>query len=282
MTRRLLIPATLLVAIAAAVLAAAASSASRRLDTSFSSRALGGPLHLEVYFPAGYATSRLRYPVVYFLHGLPAGETAYEGVRFVERALDEVGRPAILVVPQGAREGEPDPEYVNHRPGDDWADAIARELPRAVDARFRTLASRSGRALVGLSAGGYGAMHLGLRELSSFSVIESWSGYFHPTDPAGTSAVSLGTTARDAKANVHEQVAAERSRLRAGSTYIAFYVGRGDVRFRAENEQLDRELTADGIPHLFREFSGGHDQGLWQGHAEAWLALALAHLAPAR
>ena len=280
--RRLRAHAALVAAVAAGALASPASGATRTIDTSFGSSALGGRLHFEVYLPAGYTTSGLRYPVIYFLHGLPADPGTYEGVRYVERALDEVGYPAILVVPQGARAGEPDPEYVNHGPGRDWASAIARELPRVVDSRFRTIASRDGRALVGVSAGGYGAMHLALRHLSTYSVVESWSGYFHPTDPTGTKAISLGRPDRDAKADVHEQAAAEKASLRTERTYIAFYVGRGDRRFAAENEQLDRELTAAGIPHVFRLFAGGHDQTLWQSHAPMWLGLAVAHLAPAR
>src|ERR1700757_1418832 len=160
---RRLLPLTSLLATAAAatafaVLAPAAAPATRRIDSSYSSRALGSRLHFEVYLPAGYASSGERYPVVYFLHGLPAGAVSYQSMRFVERALDEVGRPAILVVPQGARAGEADPRYVAHRPGDNWAGAIALELPRVVDARYRTIAARGGRALVGVSAGGYGAM----------------------------------------------------------------------------------------------------------------------------
>jgi enterochelin esterase-like enzyme len=282
---RRLLPLTALLAAAAAVFgvfAPAAAPATRRIDTSYSSRALAGRLHFEVYLPANYASTGERYPVVYFLHGLPAGAVSYQSMRFVERALDEVGQPAILVVPQGARAGETDPEYVDHRAGDNWADAISLELPRIVDSRYRTIANRSGRALVGVSAGGYGAMHLALRELDSFSVVESWSGYFHPTDPTGTVALSLGSSDRDAKADVHEQIAAEKSRLRSERMFIAFYVGLGDSRFRAENEQLDRELTAAGIPHLFREFAGGHDQALWERHAAMWLGLALGHLAAPR
>ena len=275
-----LIPLLALVA-AAAFLPADAGAATRRLDTSYTSQALGGRLHFEVYLPRGYAGSGQRYPVVYFLHGLPSGPKAYRSVRFVERALDAAGDPAILVVPQAARPGESDPEYVNHGSGDRWGTAIAEELPRVVDARYRTIAARRGRALVGLSAGGYGAMHLALAHLGEFAVVESWSGYFHPTDPTGTKPLSLGSADRDAKADVHEQLAAERSRLRALSTFIAFYVGRSDWRFAAENRQLDQELRAAGVRHVFRVYAGGHDQRLWQRHAPAWLALALAHLAPA-
>jgi enterochelin esterase-like enzyme len=60
------------------------------------------------------------------------------------------------------------------------------------------------------------------------------------------------------------------------------YVGRDDWRFVDENIQLNRELSRAGIRHVFRLYPGGHEQALWQRHAPAWLALALAHLAPAR
>jgi enterochelin esterase-like enzyme len=41
------------------------------------SPAVDGRLHLAVYLPSDYGTSAARYPVVYFLHGLPAASTAY-------------------------------------------------------------------------------------------------------------------------------------------------------------------------------------------------------------
>jgi enterochelin esterase-like enzyme len=270
------------VALAAAAAAVAATLLQRRQDASFHSLALGGSLHYEVYLPADYATSRKRYPVVYFLHGLPSTSTAYQSVGFVETALDKAGQPAILVVPQGARSDEPDPEYLDRGQGAEWDTAIADELPRVVDGRFRTIRSRSGRALVGVSAGGYGAMHLALEHLEEFAVVESWSGYFHPTDPAGTKPLDLGSAAKNGRADVHRQVDAAKGRLEQLPTFIAFYVGKDDWRFSAENEQLNRELAQAGIPHVFRLYAGGHDQRLWQSHAPAWLALALAHLAPAR
>jgi enterochelin esterase-like enzyme len=93
--------------------------------------------------------------------------------------------------------------------------------------------------------------------------------------------MSLGSAARDAHANVHRQLTAAKSRLRAQKTYVAFYVGSDDRRFAAENEQLDRELSRARVPHVFRVLTGGHSQRLWQDRAPAWLRLALANLAPA-
>src|SRR5262249_54337119 len=124
-------------ALLTAAAAAAGPSTSRVQDDRFHSTALDGTLPFEGYLPADYATSTPRYPVVYFLHGLPAAPAAYQGLGFVERALDQAGKRAILVVPQGARWNEPDPEYVDHDPGDDWETAIASELPRIVDALYR-------------------------------------------------------------------------------------------------------------------------------------------------
>jgi enterochelin esterase-like enzyme len=214
---------------------------------------------------------------VYFLHGLPAGPDAYHGAGFVERALDELGRPAILVAPQGSQQPRGDAEYLGR-----WEQALARELPRVVDARFRTIRDRGGRALVGLSAGGYGAMLLALHHLDEFAVIESWSGYFHPTNPTGTATLDLGSRSANAHASAHAYVPTLRQTLARRPTLIAFYVGRDDDRFRDENERLDRELSDAGVPHVFRLYPGGHDQGVWAKHAPEWLALALNHLTPAR
>lgn len=258
-----------------------ASAASRRQDASFVSAAIGGKFHYEVYLPASYDRGTTHYPVVYVLHGLPARGAAYTSLGFVERAADTLTRQAIVVVPQAARANETDPEYLDRGPGDRWETAIATELTHVIDTRYRTIRSRAGRALVGISAGGYGAMHLAFGHLGEFSVVESWSGYFHPTDPTGTKTLDLGSAEANADADVHMLLPAVRGTLRALGTFVAFYVGRDDTRFYAENELLNQELSAAGVPHVFRVYAGGHDQALWQRYAAPWLQLALNHLAPA-
>jgi S-formylglutathione hydrolase FrmB len=258
-----------------------AGSPPRQQDTDLASQAIAGRLHFIAYLPQGYDQGTTRYPVVYLLHGLPAGSTGYQGVGFVEQALDATGSPAILVAPQGSTDSKTDPEYLDAGPGNRWDTAITSELVHAVDARFRTIATRTGRALVGVSAGGYGAMHLTLKHLDLFAAVESWSGYFHPTDPTGTKRLDLGSASANAAADVHSQLQSSRAQLKTLKPFIAFYVGLADTRFRAENEQLNLELSRAGIAHVFRLYAGGHDQKLWQTYAMPWLALALAHLDPA-
>ena len=114
--------ASVALAAVALLLGTAGSSASPKLhgslqEGSFYSTALRDRLAFEVYLPPGYATSTVRYPVIYFLHGLPASPYAFRGMTTFARALDDVGKPAIFVAPQGARDGDEDPEYrLGHRP----------------------------------------------------------------------------------------------------------------------------------------------------------------------
>ena len=267
-------------AFAAGATAALLTAKTVKLDESVPSEALAAKVHARVILPAGYRTSGLRYPVVYFLHGLPASGASYRERGWVESALEAAG-PAILVEPQGARPGDTDPEYLNWGAGRGWETFVSEELVHYVDAHFRTIRSRRARAIVGLSAGGYGATILGLHHLGSFSVIESWSGYFHPTDPTGTQSLARGSAAANAKASVHDLIADD---VHAGRlpTFFGFYVGRGDTRFRAENVQLDRELDRARVRHMFAVYAGGHTTALWQAHAASWLGMALNHLAQPR
>jgi enterochelin esterase-like enzyme len=253
----------------------------RALTGSFQSKALKSRLHFLIWLPSGYATSGLRYPIVYFLHGLPAGPTSYRTVSWVESALERTGRQAILVVPQGTRRRNGDPEYHDWGPGRDWETALAVELPSYVDAHYRTLATRRGRAIVGVSAGGYGAAILGLQHPATYAVIESWSGYFRPTDPTGEKTLDLGSKAANARASVAALVPSLAQQFRRDPTFFAFYVGRSDPTFVPDNVSLDRELRSARVPHVFELYPGGHTQTLWSAHAACWLNMALDHLSGA-
>jgi S-formylglutathione hydrolase FrmB len=162
---------------------------------SLRSAALRGRLRYAIWLPRGYATSTRRYPVVYLLHGLPDRGGAYRNSRAAE--LGEIaqrhGRRVIVVAPQGARRGDTDPEWHDWGPGRDWETATSTELVAAVDRRFRTIADRRARALIGISAGGYGATLIALHHPENYGVVESWSGYFHPTNPRGDSPTSCRT-----------------------------------------------------------------------------------------
>jgi enterochelin esterase-like enzyme len=245
------------------------------------SPSLGGSVPAIVYLPPRYRHSSLRYPVVYFLHGLPAQPTSYENNDFIADAVEQSGHRAIVVAPQGARSANSDREYLNWGPRENWPAAIADDLTRCIDARYRTIASRAGRALVGLSAGGFGAFNIGLRRLDTFAAVESWSGYFAATDPTGLRKLNLGSPLANRKAHV-PRGRHLRARLQLAPTFIGFFVGRQDTRFLQANIMLDQALTRHAIPHRFAVYPGGHSAQLWRTQAPNWLGAALNRMSAPR
>jgi enterochelin esterase-like enzyme len=145
---------------------------------------LGGPFPGTdrpglVYLPPGLDPVK-RYPVVYLLHGMPGSPSEYVGgvdlPSFADAAIaDGLARPFIAVAPAAG----PDRGYNGEWAGQ-WEQALVEKVVPFVDRWLPTIATPSGRVLAGLSAGGYGAVDIGLRHPSMFGAIESWSGYFTP------------------------------------------------------------------------------------------------------
>ena len=233
-------------------------------------------MHALVFLPAGYqgGTHALSGRL---LPARPAGRLDdVSGEQVAGRRPRRGGKPAILVEPQGARDGDADAEYLNWGPGRNWQTYVSRDLVDYIDSHFRTIASRHGRALVGLSAGGYGAVILGVHHLARFSAIESWSGYFHPTDPTGTVALDRGSDA-----DAHAQIASPEAGRAAPADVLRVLrrprrlaVSRRERRVRPGAERRARAAR-------FAVYPGGHATSLWEAHGEVWLAAALRHLAPA-
>jgi enterochelin esterase-like enzyme len=244
------------------------------------SPALGGRRQpVDVYLPPGYATHpHRRYPVIYLLHGVPGRpgaflETVRMGVVEDELVALHRARPAILVMPFGSTGSFTDKEWANGvGRGQGWETFVARDLVRAVDARYRTVATQDGRAIGGLSEGGYGAINIAIHHPREFKVVESWSGY-EQADPIraifGTDADLLTENSPaltiDSAAGV----------LRKGKVYFWFYTGSEDRRFRAQNHVFAEQLTALHIPHRFFVVRGGHNWAIWRGNAaRAYLAFS--------
>jgi len=248
------------------------------------SPALGGRRQqVVVYLPPGYAAHpHRRYPVLYLLHGFPGRPLAFlETVRMgvVEDALvaRRTAQPLILVIPFGSTGTFTDKEWVDGvGRNEKWGTFVSRDLVRAIDARYRTIRSGAGRAIGGLSEGGYGAIDIALHHPGEFRVVESWSGYELPDRLRAIFGPGLGLLARHDPMTALPRVA---PRLRAAHTSFWIYSGRSD-RLRTQNIRFARELTRARIPHVFFQAPGGHNWALWRAHAvQAYIAAAtrLAH-----
>jgi putative tributyrin esterase len=267
------------VAIALAnALAGAHPSPPRSIEIRCPSPSLAGTLPALVTLPTGYSTSSRRFPVIYVLHGLPADTREFTRNGFIGQTVASGPDPAIVVVAQGARSENSDREYLNEGPTENWPRAIAHDLPGCIDGRYRTIANRAGRVLLGFSAGGYGAANIGLRNLATYGAVESWSGYFEATDPSGLHILKLGSPAANAAADA-PRGAALRQQLHRYPAFIGFYIGQQDDRFLADNKAFDAALRRARVPHTFAVYPGSHTVELWSSHAHQWIGYALRTLA---
>jgi enterochelin esterase-like enzyme len=258
------------------------AGAPRIIDSSFYSPAVRGTLHFQIALPPGYATSGKRYSVLYVLHGLPGSAESYKGVAGYAGRLAATNDPAIVVGAQGARPGDTDPEWHNWGPGRNWETATQHDLVSYIDRHYRTIARRSGRGIIGISAGGYGAALIAIHHPATYQVVESWSGYFVITDPDGKP-LDLGSVEANADASAHANVPKlKREFGRYRGTFFGFYIGTRDpyTNFIADNKRMDRELTAAGIPHVFALYPGAHQGSFWRMHQDQWLDGAVDRLDP--
>ena len=246
---------------------------------TFHSKALGKNMTYEIYLPPGYgapANRKVRYPVVYLLHGDPGASNDWVTVGGANIKMDTLlarqrVRPMLIVMPQGSpHRFASATEYVNGPMGK-WATYVTRDLVQQVDSGYRTVAAKNGRAIAGLSEGGYAAMNLGLKHKDEFGVIGSFSGYF-------TQAASQKAFGGNKSLAQRNSPASYLPNLKGSLPAIYFYVGSSDPPNTRENQQFARQLKARGATYDFHLYPGGHSWTLWRDHLPDFLMFAGKHL----
>jgi enterochelin esterase-like enzyme len=178
----------------------------------FNSQALKGNLlgdpaerPVQVILPPGYATSKRRYPVIYYLHGYGGGSqtqmldamqywflTGYMGIEGatgnlkadVERGMQLGETQEMILVFPNASNKLGGSFYRSSPTIGDYETYLAKELVDYVDSHYRTLPQRESRGIAGCSMGGYGAAHLGLKYPNVYAVVVAQSGpYFLDREP---------------------------------------------------------------------------------------------------
>jgi enterochelin esterase-like enzyme len=253
-----------------------------KLQTIYvSSPLLGGRRQrVLVYLPPGYVNSQRRYPVMYLLHGSPGTPEQFLNIVRAGILVDELvarrAPPLILVMPFGATGVFGDTEWLNGvRPHSSWETFVAQDVVRAIDDRYRTVPHGRGRAIAGLSEGGYGAINIALHHPGEFRVVESWSGYVR----AAPNRRLFGRDAARIRYNSPLfRLPFVAAALRRAQTFFWFYSGRSDP-YRAENAAFAASLAGAHIGHHFFTVAGRHDWRLWRNNAAASIAVAETHLA---
>ncbi len=274
---------------------------------SFKSDSVGRTMKYNLVLPAKYEQGTERYPVLYLLHGLTSNYTAWALMKVPEYAktLD-----VIVIMPDVGNSW-----YVNWCKCDEgqknnWEDAIIKDLISHVDSTYRTVARREGRAINGLSMGGYGGMMLGLKHPDLFCSIGSHSGalgfakgYSERLQQGKDSPKSTRTPSDVPNPNIGiEGFSSQKERTPLGVCFataadcdnydpfklvlkvpkdklphIYFDCGTED-RLIASNLEFVKVLTDNKIPFTFGESAGGHVPPYWTREVGYSMAMQYAQM----
>ena len=250
-------------------------AAQSRIDcNALPSRILKRAVRYCVYLPAGYDTQRPeRYPVLYFLHGLGDNEqTLFNsgGWTLLDdlRNQHKIGN-FLIVAPEGRRSF-----YVNSADGSvRYSDFFLQEFIPYVEARYRIRPGREGRAISGISMGGYGALRFAFVRPDLFSAVSAQSAALITEPPqqldaaATTGAPILSVLGPVFGKPINAQhwarnnpfLLARQNQARLRSMAIYFNCGQEDnYGFEKGAAKLDGELTAEHIRHEYHLYPGDH------------------------
>ena len=211
------------------------------------SEELGDTLYFDVYLPPCYgADPEIRYPVVYLLHGLSYRQDQWQRLGLVSTmdALIAAGEipPFIAVMPLESPFTAPQVSQ--------FGNALISDLIPLVDGRYQTLPEKDYRVIAGVSRGAAWAMRLGFEHYKLFSRVGAHS---LPLFEADTRHLSNWLAL-------------------AGEELPLYFIdiGTNDPEWKTA-EDFANLLDANGIPHEWYLFSGGHTEEYWSSHLETYL-----------
>jgi len=138
---------------------------------------------------------------------------------------------------------------------------------------LRTIASRDGRIFAGMSAGGYCALNLGLRNRDVVSTVLNLSGLAEPTHAGGLSALFGHSGSAQVRHNSPAVYAA--SLPRNPYTRVWLDCGSSDRQVRAQMQSLAPVLRERGMVVEERIRPGQHTFSVWRAALRESLAWAL-------
>ncbi len=241
----------------------------------------GRQRRVTVYTPAGYddpANAGCRYPVLYLLHGMGGDETAWSELGRAAQILDNLiargeAQPMIVVMPNGNmamdaapgvyqpagddRQAMQQPQFHLPRTMDGTYEQTFPEIVSAVDTAYRTVDDRNGRAIAGLSMGGFHAMAISREYPDMFGYVGLFSAAVDRGDATKSSVYA------DADAKLARQFATPPAVY-----HIA--IGIDDFLYE-DNVKYRQKLDEAGYRYTYQESDGGHQWRNWRRYLAAFL-----------
>jgi diacylglycerol O-acyltransferase / trehalose O-mycolyltransferase len=226
--------------------------------------ALAGPTRVRVLLPVGYDRHPpRRYPVLYLLHGRDddyRGWTAHGDASAITARF-----PLIVVMPDGGRDAPYTDSYRRGKPvRPAWETYHVDELIPWVQRRFRTIAAQRGRAIAGLSLGGFGALSYAGRHPGLFAAAASFSGALE-VGSAAHLPINLAPRLRSLALIELRTGDGEPGPLDASGVSAGCDACRLESFVHAMNVRLHDRLRRLGVRHVWDDYGPGtHEWPYWR------------------
>ena len=226
-----------------------------------------------IYTPAGYETSKKKYPVLYLLHGMGGDEQAWSELGRAVQILDNLiaegkAKPMIVVMPNGnisqeacpgeTSEGFKVPTMQLPKTMDGYFEQAFPDLMKFVERTYRTQNDKAHRAIAGLSMGGFHSLYIAINHPDTFDYIGLFSAAIDKQQKGGIEEIYAD---REQKINT---LFMKRPKL--------FWIGIGSTDFLYKsNADLRNFLDSKGFKYTYMETEGGHIWRNWRIYLSEFL-----------
>ena len=231
----------------------------------YDSPALGLERRMTVYTPVGYETSGKRYPVLYLLHGMGGDEEAWISLGRTAQILDNLiaqgkARPVIVVMPNGNASQEAAPGESSRgmvpptmqlpKTMEGSYEQAFPEIVKFIDKNYRTIKSKSGRAIAGLSMGGFHSLHISKQYPDMFNYIGLFSAAIMPN--------------KEVSSPIYENMEGKlKVQFDKNPALYWIAIGKTDFLYKA-NEEYRKLLDEKGYKYTYYESDEGHIWKNWR------------------
>lgn len=231
----------------------------------YDSPALGLERRMTVYTPAGYETGGKRYPVLYLLHGMGGDEEAWISLGRTAQILDNLiaqgkAKPMIVVMPNGNASQEAAPGESSRgmvpptmqlpKTMEGSYEQAFPEIVKFIDKNYRTIKSKSGRAIAGLSMGGFHSLHISKQYPDMFNYVGLFSAAIMPN--------------KEVSSPIYENMEGKlKVQFDKNPALYWIAIGKTDFLYKA-NEEYRKLLDKKGYKYTYYESDEGHIWKNWR------------------
>jgi enterochelin esterase-like enzyme len=244
-------------------------------------KARNGEASYYIYLPKTHdhaVNKNRKFPWILWLPGFggPNDFQGRGGAETLDRMRAQKKLPELALVVFRAP-GRGRSTYMNGESIGDVEDMLVQDLVKHVEGKFRLSSKREHRAIMGVSAGGFGAMKIAMRHPDVFGAVATHSAAILPADPADLAGSAESTVMRFLRGGLREQLGDPIDKdkwaqqmpmalvaLRKPKDFmglqIYFDAGTDDhYGFFEPNVELAAAMKKNGHKHFFRAVEeGGH------------------------